>query len=76
MEIALVKLSQQVLPEAPYARLDEIPFDADRMRLSTLYAMPDGPTLYCKGAPEAVLPLCQRTLIEGECGRDRTCRQG
>jgi calcium-translocating P-type ATPase len=67
MEVALVEAAQQALPKLPaYQKLDEIPFDADRMRLSTVYAMPDGPTLYCKGAPEAVLPLCDRMLVDGE----------
>jgi sodium/potassium-transporting ATPase subunit alpha len=67
MEIALVDMAQQVLPMLPaYRRLDEIPFDADRMRLSTVHEMPDGPTLFCKGAPEAVMPLCNRILVKGE----------
>jgi sodium/potassium-transporting ATPase subunit alpha len=67
MEIALVEMAQQVLPALPaYRRLDEIPFDADRMRLSTVHEMPEGPMLYCKGAPEAVMPLCNRILVEGE----------
>lgn len=67
MEIALVEMAQQVLPTPPtYRRLDEIPFDADRMRLSTVHEMPDGPMLFCKGAPETVLLLCNRILVEGE----------
>lgn len=67
MEIALVEMAQQVLPSLPaYRRLDEIPFDADRMRLTTVHEMPDGPTLFCKGAPEAVLLLCDRILVEGD----------
>lgn len=67
MEVALVEAARRALPALPPCeKLDEIPFDAGRMRLSTVYAMPDGPTLYCKGAPEAVLPLCDRILIDGE----------
>ena len=67
MEIALVDMARQVLsgPSA-YPRLDEIPFDADRMRLSAVHAMPEGPTLYCKGALESVLPLCSRILLGGD----------
>ncbi len=67
MEIALVEMAQQIL-SGPSAcpRLDEIPFDADRMRLSTVHEMPEGPTLYCKGALESVLPLCSRVLLDGE----------
>ena len=65
MEVALVDSARQVAARRcrPISKLDEIPFDADRMRLSTVHAMPDGPTLYCKGAPEAVLPLCSRILV-------------
>ncbi len=67
MEIALVDMAQRILPgPSANARLDEIPFDADRMRLSTVHAMPEGPTLYCKGAAECVLPLCSRILLDGD----------
>jgi sodium/potassium-transporting ATPase subunit alpha len=65
MEIALVELARKAMPEAAaHRRLDEIPFDADRMRLSTVNDMPAGPMLWCKGAPETVLPLCSRIHIE------------
>jgi sodium/potassium-transporting ATPase subunit alpha len=67
MEIALVEMAQRALPRLPtYPPLDEIPFDADRMRLSTVHAMPEGPTLYCKGALESVLPLCSTILADGD----------
>jgi magnesium-transporting ATPase (P-type) len=67
MEIALVEMAQRALPRLPaYPRLDEIPFDADRMRLCTVHAMPEGPTLYCKGALETVLPLCSTMLANGD----------
>jgi calcium-translocating P-type ATPase len=67
MEIALVEMAQRASPRLPtYPRLDEIPFDADRMRLSTVHAMPEGPTLYCKGALESVLPLCSKILADGD----------
>jgi sodium/potassium-transporting ATPase subunit alpha len=66
MEIALVDLAGQAMGDIPtYHRMDEIPFDADGMRLSTVYAMPEGPTLYCKGAPESVIPLCTQILVDG-----------
>jgi len=68
MEIALVELARQAMPDAEARpRLDEIPFDADRMRLSTIHDMPDGPMLWCKGAPESVLPLCDRIHLDGDC---------
>jgi len=66
MEVALVEMARQVLPEkAAYRLLDEIPFDASRMRLTTIYDMPEGPTLYAKGAPEALVPLCTGILLDG-----------
>ena len=67
MEVALVEMALPFLVGlAVYPRLDEIPFDAERMRLSTLHQAPEGPVLYCKGAPESVLPLCQHMLVDGE----------
>ena len=67
MEVALVEMALDFVAEpAVYPRLDEIAFDADRMRLSTLHQAPEGPALYCKGAPESVLPLCQRMLAGGK----------
>ena len=59
LEVALVTMATAVMPNvsAPN-RVDEIPFDAERKRLSTLHRMPHGLTLYTKGALEVVLPLC------------------
>ncbi len=66
MEIALVETAQRFLSAIPDCKkLDEIPFDVSRMRLSTVHATPDGPMLFCKGAPEMVLPLCNRILAAG-----------
>lgn len=45
-------------------RLDEIPFDSDRKRLSTVHRAPEGPVLYVKGAPEVILPRCRHVLVE------------
>ena len=67
MEIALVEMAQQALPTVTtLSQLDEIPFDADRMRLTLVHELPEGPTALCKGAPETVLPLCSTFLIDGE----------
>ena len=58
-EIALVQMAKAAAPEAAeYPRLDEISFDSERKRLSTLHRVQGGLRLYTKGAPEAVLPLC------------------
>jgi sodium/potassium-transporting ATPase subunit alpha len=67
MEVALVEMALPFTSGTPaYPRVDEIPFDADRMRLSTVHQAPDGLALYCKGAPESVLPLCQHILVDGK----------
>jgi sodium/potassium-transporting ATPase subunit alpha len=68
MEIALADMAQTVLPStAKPARVYELPFDADRMRMATVHATADGPMLYCKGAPESIAPLCSRVLLaDGE----------
>jgi len=71
MEMALVDMARDALPGGvalASPKLDEIPFDADRMRLTTVHAMPEAPTVLCKGAPETVLPLCSRTLTDGVVG--------
>jgi calcium-translocating P-type ATPase len=66
MEVALVEMALPFTAGTQgYPRVDEVPFDADRMRLSTVHQVPEGLALYCKGAPESVLPLCRRTCIDG-----------
>jgi magnesium-transporting ATPase (P-type) len=63
MEKALLEAAERLLPATPPPRIDEIPFDADRRRMSTLHPQSGaGTRLYCKGAPEAVLPLCTRAM--------------
>ncbi len=42
-----------------------MPFDAERLRGSVVYAIEGRRVLYCKGAPEAVLPLCSSMLLKG-----------
>lgn len=67
MEIALVNLAQQALVHLPtYPKRDEIPFDTDRKRMSTIHDTQSGQTLYCKGALEMVLPRC--THVQTEAG--------
>ncbi len=59
MEVALLELARAGLGTLPlYAKTDEIPFDTDRKRLSTVHETPAGKILYCKGAPEMLLPRC------------------
>jgi P-type Ca2+ transporter type 2C len=44
--------------EKDTARVAELPFDSQRMRMTTLHRHDGGVVAYTKGAPEAVLPLC------------------
>jgi sodium/potassium-transporting ATPase subunit alpha len=61
MEIALVRMAKTCLGEnISYPKINEVPFDTDRKRLSTIHQTPHGVLLYCKGALEMVLPLCQQ----------------
>jgi len=68
MEAALAEMAHLALgAESTSAqqgspRVHEIPFDSDRRRMSTVHDTPEGRILYCKGAPEAVVPLCTALL--------------
>jgi calcium-translocating P-type ATPase len=69
MEAALLRLSRSVgawveMP-AGWERLGELPFDTVRKRQSVIVATPAGRVLYCKGAPETVLPLCDAVEAGG-----------
>jgi len=49
-----------------YPRVDEVPFDTERKRMSVVCDTPQGRMLYCKGAAESVLPLCSEMLQHGK----------
>lgn len=67
MEVALLTLAKTALNDIPaYPKSDEIPFDTDRKRLSTIHDTPEGKILFCKGAPEMVLPRCTHIQLENE----------
>ena len=53
-----------------YAKIDEIPFDFSRRRLSVVVAREDGQhLLICKGAVEEIFAVCSRYCLEGEIAR-------
>ncbi|HYE34258.1 cation-transporting P-type ATPase [Methylocaldum sp.] len=66
-EIALIQMAERVMGNtAVYPKIDEVPFDTDRKRLSILSRTPEGNRLYAKGALEMLLPLCTRAQIGEE----------
>lgn len=76
MERALAEWAESGLGGVPNApRIDELPFDTDRKRMSTIHASEEGWVLYCKGAPEIVLPRCREIETEeGIVALDATLR--
>ena len=66
MEVALVEMVLHLPTTIPtYPQLHELPFDADRMRMSTVHQTPEGLVAYCKGAPESILSICQYIFVDG-----------
>lgn len=65
MEIALVGMARKSLDDVDNPLLpviDEVPFDTERKRMSTLHQIDGSLRLYTKGAMECVLPLCEQIL--------------
>jgi Mg2+-importing ATPase len=50
---------------AQYARVDEIPFDFQRRRVSVVVEAGSQRLLIAKGAPESVLPACAQVEVDG-----------
>ena len=55
--------------ERQFERLQELPFDADRKRMSTLHRAGDRFIAFTKGAPESVIPLCTSQWRKDGCAR-------
>jgi len=52
--------------EAEYQMLQELPFDSNRKRMTTIWREPDRTvTAYVKGAPDVVLGLCTHVRTDG-----------
>ena len=65
MELALAGYARDVAPDADLRIATTIPFDTDRRRMSVVVEQDGERWLYCKGAPEALLPLCDAIGHEG-----------
>ncbi len=69
-EAALVRwaVAQRLSPSvlrAQYPREAEAPFDSERKMMSTLHTDGSSVVQYTKGAPDVLLPLCDRIWIDG-----------
>ena len=66
-EVALVEFAQDhgLLHHEPLPRMGELPFDADRKRMSTLHWRESRLVAFVKGAPESLMPLCNQMLHQG-----------
>jgi Mg2+-importing ATPase len=61
-----VELREQMHVESDYRKVDEIPFDFTRRRMSVVVSHgQDAHLLICKGAVEEILPLCPSARDEG-----------
>ena len=67
-EVALIEfaLEHGLLHQEPLPRMGELPFDADRKRMTTLHWQEGRLVAFVKGAPESLLPLCTRILLHGQ----------
>lgn len=65
MELALVELARLLRPGCPWQEsLGQVPFDAQRRRMSTVQRFGQELKLLHKGAPEVVLALCDLSADE------------
>ncbi|MCC8981173.1 magnesium-translocating P-type ATPase [Bradyrhizobium acaciae] len=68
--LAHAELDQAFRVEEGYSKVDEIPFDFTRRRLSVVVARNDGKhLLICKGAVEEIFAACSSYCLKGEVGR-------
>jgi Mg2+-importing ATPase len=58
-------LAHATADTAGYQKIDEIPFDFQRRRLSVVVDLDGGRTIITKGAPESMLPVCTAMEIDG-----------
>ena len=65
-----VELAEQASrSQAGYQKIDEMPFDFERRRMSVVLGRDDGAhILICKGAVEEVFAACKHYAIDGETG--------
>ena len=68
-----VELEEKLKADEHYKKLDEIPFDFERRRMSVVLERGDGThLLICKGAVEEVFAACTRYAMKDKSGKDET----
>jgi sodium/potassium-transporting ATPase subunit alpha len=65
-ETALLKAAMESYGKVEARRVYDIPFDPERKRMTTVNFLDDRTLAFTKGAPEMVLPLCDRVLVGGD----------
>lgn len=67
-EVALLEFAIEhgLVHRPPLRRMGELPFDADRKRMSTLHWSEGRLIAFTKGAPESVLALCAHTRVHDD----------
>ena len=72
LDVAVLKhheLHENLKVEERFTKIDEIPFDFERRRMSVVLGRDDGVhILICKGAVEEVFAACKHYMIDGETG--------
>jgi Mg2+-importing ATPase len=67
--LAHVELKETLSIGGGYSKLDEIPFDFSRRRLSVVVAREDGKhILICKGAVEEIFAVCSKYALDADTG--------
>ncbi len=64
LDLAILRHGQPDMSE--YHKLDEVPFDFERRRLSVVVERKGEPLLITKGAPEGVLAVCSAYEVDGQ----------
>src|SRR5208337_1002754 len=68
--LAHVDLHKMLGIDGGYSKVDEIPFDFSRRRLSVVVARGDGKhLLVCKGAVEEIFAVCTHYALDGKTGQ-------
>ncbi|MFO7599632.1 MAG: cation-translocating P-type ATPase [Candidatus Desulfacyla sp.] len=57
---------EKAVLEKTFPRVNEIPFDSERKRKSTVHRTDGGLLMFTKGAPDVILNLCSRIDLKGD----------